>query len=158
MDTVTTTTLVIIFVVIGVLCVLIYLMSAFITAPLSKIMEISREIISMIGTEESKRDYTSAVTDAFFVQNERGDEIGALTSEFFVVVTMLHNKHVEKKRQPKYPPNPFYLKTYWENRANDSVSSPPTLLNWPTFLELLSSAGAAPTVAVQVPEATTKSG
>jgi hypothetical protein len=96
MSMVTDTTLIIIGVVIGLLCLLIALMSVYIASPLGKIMVISQQIIAAIGTEESKRDYTTAMTDAFFLQNARGDEIGALTSEFFVVVTMLHNKNVEK--------------------------------------------------------------
>jgi hypothetical protein len=53
------------------------------------------------------------------VQNRRNDEIGALTTEFFVIVSMLHNKNMEKKTQPKYPKNPFFLKKFW---CKDEIS------------------------------------
>jgi HAMP domain-containing protein len=154
MSFVTDTTLIIIGVVIGVLCLLIALTSFYLTAPLSKIMDISHQIIAAIGTEDAKRDYTSAVTDAFFVQNARGDEIGALTSEFFVVVTMLHNKNVEKKRQPKYPANPFHLRDYWQEKnenagkESNSTHTSSQMLNWQSFMDTLASVGLAPSVAL----------
>jgi hypothetical protein len=159
MSMVTDTTLIIIGVVIGLLCLLIALMSVYIASPLGKIMVISQQIIAAIGTEESKRDYTTAKTDAFFLQNARGDEIGALTSEFFVVVTMLHNKNVEKKRQPKYPSNPFYLESYWDNRnetrqsssASSAVRLSAAEVDWESFVDALSVSAITP---VAVPEPT----
>ena len=142
-ETITTQTIIIAVVVSGVVVLLLWMIVIYITSPLQSINRIANDIIQQSALEEHKRDYSTALNDSFFLK-QRFDEIGVLTSEFLSVVMILHNQAVTKRQQPKYPPNPFYLRDIWKPEGPDTGINPAPVLQWDDFAVALSHIGIAP--------------
>ena len=98
-----------------------------ITAPLETMRKLSHEIMEISAEDEDKKDY-GVILQKSFTNLNRTDEIGLLASDYYHVVSILHDKNLEKRETPKYPPNPFHID---ESKANDV-----TLTDWTSFLKI----------------------
>ena len=104
---VTITTVAICVALIGIELIIIITLVIYLTRPLEKMRAISADIVRMSALEEENKDYGKIVEDAY-LDLTRTDEIGALSTEYFNVLCVLHERITAKKRKPKFPDNPFY--------------------------------------------------
>ena len=107
-NNIVTATAIIIGCTIGATMLLCFLVIDYLARPLEAMRLISEEITAMSAEDEDKKEYRGLIQKAF-VNLSRTDEVGLLAVEYYYILCLLHNKNMEKRNAPKYPPNPFHL-------------------------------------------------
>ena len=123
-----TATIIIIACTAGIVILLMIALIFFITAPLETMRKLSHEIMEISAEDEDKKDYGEILQKSFTNLN-RTDEVGILAADYYHIVCILHNRNLEKRETPKYPPNPFFIDQYNMKDFN--------LLNWSEYLKIL---------------------
>ena len=123
------TTCIIIAATVAATLVLVFLIIQYMSAPLEGMLRLSEELIQMSAEDDENKDYRSILQRAY--RNlDRTDEIGILAIDYYYLVCMLHNKHVERE-ELKFPLNPFHIP------PSDSSTNTPYAVTWSQFVAVL---------------------